>query len=288
MGGDRRASHHNAYPIRTLIPMGTKQRTRVLCVASAKGGVGKTSLATALAAANAARGRRTLLVDAEPQANAADATLRGLEGADAYGPGLADLIETSGGDALARAANLIQLSRIPRLDVLPPGALDGAARYMARQRVSEALIADRVTAPISKMGVYDLLVIDTAPSLGELTSAALVAASGIVAPLRVADPNAVRGVTDTLDALDDLKGLKPGAFLGVVLIGVTTKPSASQRAAEQAIRSMRIPILGKVRASEMAPKAALMGRTIIELAPKSPVVSDLDQVLQAVRRKVPA
>ena len=63
-------------------------------------------------------------MDGEPQANAADATLRGLEDADAYGPGLADLLVASGGNAAALAAEHIQTSRIPRLDVLAPGGLD--------------------------------------------------------------------------------------------------------------------------------------------------------------------
>jgi len=149
--------------------------TKVIAVANQKGGVGKTTTAVNLAACMAAVGRRVLLFDLDPQANATSGV--GLEkktGASAY-------LALLGQDGLL---GKIQDSPFERLAVVP-GEVDlcGADIELARSdnhlhRVSLAL------QPVLESQRFDVILVDCPPSLGILTLNAFVAADGVLVPLQ--------------------------------------------------------------------------------------------------------
>lgn len=185
-------------------------RTRVIAVANQKGGVGKTTTAVNLSACLALVGKRVLLFDLDPQANATSGV--GLEktpGASAYRPLLGE------GSLLDK----VQSTAFEHLEVIP-SELDLCGADLELARMENHLLRTKLALnAVVESGRFEVIVIDCPPSLGVLTLNAFTAADKLLVPLQC-EYYALEGISMITRLLNQLRdtGVNPNLeIIGVLM-----------------------------------------------------------------------
>ena len=227
-----------------------------LAIANQKGGTGKTTTALALGHKLAMDGYAALFIDTDPQGHLAAGL--GMDKA----PGIDRLVtwrEGQGKPLIVRARD--------RLDLIPSDARTSSAKQrLAGMRFREDFLAKALQ---DLADGYDVAIIDCAPSVDVLHTAAVVAADWLVVPTRL-DYLAVDGVNEVIMFLRDVKQYRDAAELLGIL------PTFYDRRTNETLEQLRvlvdtfgdlvsppIPIDVKLR------EAPAFGQTIWEYAPRT-------------------
>lgn len=231
----------------------------IYTIATQKGGTGKTTTAAALAQAAANKGKKALAIDLDPQGN-----LTYCLAADPDTAGSYELLhDASITDTIQQTAqNISVIAASPDLQTETSGA--GTAR-----RLQEAL------KPIKDS--YDIILIDTPATAGELQYNALQAADRLIIPLE-ADAYNLQSLAQITEAAEQIKGSNPNLKIaGVLLTQYDPRPIINRQLQEMLkdnAAAQGIAFLGTVRKAVAIKEAAALQRSLFEYAPKSKPAAD--------------
>ncbi|RIV36408.1 ParA family protein [Micromonospora radicis] len=210
------------------VSMPRPERTRVMCVANQKGGVGKTTTTVNLAVALALHGNRVLVVDLDPQGNAST----GLN--VPHHTGVPDVY-----DCLINSVPLEDVAQavegIPNLWCVPATIdLAGAEIELVSVVARESRLSRAITA---YPGHFDYVFIDCPPSLGLLTVNALVAAQEVLIPIQC-EYYALEGLNQLINNINLVRQhLNPRLEVSTILLTMYDRRTRLADAVEQDVRN---------------------------------------------------
>ena len=250
----------------------------IVVIANQKGGVGKTTTAINLSAACAAAGKRVLLIDLDPQSNSS----LSFVAPDEIKRGAYELFT----DLTRPITDFIYPTGVENLDIIP--ARINLAKLEAKL-VGDFDAIYRLRDRLDKIrSTYDLIFIDTPPTLGMITVNALVAANYFLTPIQ-SSYFAMEGTDDLLETVEKVRSRpNPELTLLGVLVTLFDRRTALSHDVEAHIRK----VFGKktfktvVTRSVRLEEAPAHKQSIFSYAPSSSGAAEYKSLAKEVIKRV--
>ena len=253
---------------------------KTVAFANRKGGTGKTTSAVSIAACIAQMGKRVILLDLDPQANATAAL-----GVERAGQGCGSQALFAGEVGCRK---LVRETMIEKLAVIPSGSDLAVIEYglsADRKKKWQGILRKRI-GDLKKE--YDMVVIDCPPSIGPLSVNALVAADGVVVTLQC-DYFSLEGLAEFAANIERLRAAHNSQLVlfGLLKTMYDARTLLSRQVAEQLERHFGTkvfdsPIPRTVRLAE----APSHGLPISLYAPASAAASAYQEVSADLLRRM--
>lgn len=194
-------------------------KAKVIAITNQKGGVAKTTTAVCLASGLTLKGKKALLIDTDPQYNATDTYRAQVSGvATLYDvminglPAAEAIQHTEAGDIIAGD---------PQLNAAARKLPDGFKKYYVLSKAIEPL-----------RDLYDYIILDTPPQIGDWLYNALVASDSCIVPVSP-DRYAFQGLNDLADTIADIQSQKPSFQIGgLLLVRINSQRALAKESAE--------------------------------------------------------
>lgn len=249
----------------------------VFAVSSQKGGTGKTSTAAAIATAAHHAGQKALAVDLDPQGSLTH-ILRGNGNA----PGSYEILRGT------PAASVIQ-RREGFPDLIPASLQLAGADAENSNRPGRDFLLQGALEPVR--GLYDIIVIDTPPTLGTLLVNALTASDGVIIPVQ-ADTFAMQSVyqlTDTIKQVQQycnksltISGVLVTRYSSRTVLARDLKESLESKCSALGVHVFKTPIREGVAIKE----AHTLQESLFEYAPRSNPAQDYMQLMAELKERM--
>ncbi len=171
--------------------------TRVIAIANQKGGVGKTDLTVNLSCNLASAGKKVLLIDMDPQANATDYLVKRET------PIVKTTADLLLDDSITLKDVIIRRCR-KNLDLAPAEGALSACQIRLANDINMQFKLKRKLKDAKEGHDYDYIIVDTPPSLGILTVNTLTASTDVLIPVQT-QYFAMEGVVQLLDTVHKIR-----------------------------------------------------------------------------------
>jgi chromosome partitioning protein len=245
--------------------------TQIIVCAAIKGGTGKTTTCAAIAQAAQVDGKKVLAIDLDPQANFTTALDGNPNQSGSYtflsGAKAAETIQATsqGIDCIAGSSDLADIH-----------TQKGSAK-----RLQNAI------EPIKNS--YDLIVIDTPPTMGELLNIALYAATDLLIPIEP-DPDSLQGLYHVLDIGKHMQQLNTDLKVrGVVLTRYDNRPKINRFYRDtiaQAVTAAGTKVMATIRQGIAIKEARATRQNLFLFAPDSNPAKDYQSLYRTVINQI--